>query len=362
MSATHDEGLRAGLSIHRGELALDLDIALPPHGVSVLFGPSGAGKTSCLRAIAGLDRGSGKVSFGGSCWQDDARRVFVPTHLRRIGHVFQESSLFDHLTVAGNLDYGFRRAGRPASIDSAHWIDAFGVRPLLRRRAATLSGGERQRVAIVRALMADPRLLLLDEPLSALDGMAKTQLLAQLERLRTTLAIPMIYVSHAVEEVARLADHLILLDGGRVVAQGPLQQTLARLDLPCALLQTLGSVVEGRVTALHRDDNLMELTFAGGTLRLPHGDETVGQSLRCRIDARDVVIAREHAQASSALNQVRCTISAVVAADHPAQCLVQLDAGGAHLLARITRHSWHALGLAPGCEVWAQVKAVALGG
>ena len=188
------------------------------------------------------------------------------------------------------------------------------------------------------------------------------QLLAQLERLRTTLAIPMVYVSHGVEEVARLADHLVLLDGGRVVAQGPLQQTLARLDLPCALIETLGSVVEGRVAAVHHDDSLMELAFAGGVLWLPHADEVVGQSLRCRIDARNVVIARERAQASSAMNQIRCDIVAVVAADHPAQCLVQLDAGGARLLARITWHSWHALGLAPGDAVWAQVKAVALGG
>lgn len=361
MSAEGD-GLRIELAIRRGELALDIDAAFPAHGVTVLFGASGTGKTSCLRAIAGLDRSPGRVSFADTCWQDDARGVFVPPHERRVGYVFQESSLFDHLTVAGNIDYGFRRAGRPSSIDPAQWIDGFGVRPLLRRRAATLSGGERQRVAIVRALMADPRLLLLDEPLSALDGAAKMQLLAQLERLRTTLAIPMVYVSHGVEEVARLADHLVLLDGGRVVAQGPLQETLARLDLPCALIETLGSVVEGRVVALHRDDSLMELAFAGGVLWLPQVDEVVGQSLRCRIDARDVVIARERAQASSALNQIRCEIVAVVAADHPAQCLVQLDAGGARLLARITWHSWHALGLASGDEVWAQVKAVALGG
>ncbi len=355
-------GLCAALSIRRGALALDLDIALPPRGVTVLFGASGAGKTSCLRAIAGLDRSPGKVEFADACWQDDARKVFVPTHQRRIGYVFQESSLFDHLSVSANLDYGFRRAGRPSSIDAAQWIDGFGVRPLFARRAATLSGGERQRVAIVRALMANPRLLLLDEPLSALDGAAKARLLAELERLRTTLEIPMVYVSHNVEEVARLADHLVLLDGGRVVAQGPLRQTLERLDLPCVLIETLGAVVEGKVAALHREDNLMELAFAGGTLWLPHAGEVPGQSVRCRIDARDVVIARERAHASSALNQIACDVVAVVAADHPAQCLVQLDASGCRLFARITRHSWNALGLAPGDRVWAQVKAVALGG
>ncbi|PNS09487.1 molybdenum ABC transporter ATP-binding protein [Solilutibacter silvestris] len=360
MSAAND-GLRAALSIRRGALSLDLDIALPAHGVTVLFGASGSGKTSCLRAIAGLEHSPGTVTFKDACWQDDARGLFVPTYQRRVGYVFQESSLFDHLTVAGNLDYGFRRAGRPSSIDAARWIDDFGVRPLLARRVAALSGGERQRVAIVRALMANPRLLLLDEPLSALDGSAKTRLLAELERLRTTLPIPLIYVSHSVEEVARLADHLVLLDGGRVVAQGPLQQTLARIDLPCALIETLGSVVEGKVSALHRNDNLMELAFAGGTLCLPHAEETVGQTLRCRIDARDVVIARDRATASSALNQIHCEVVAVIAADHPAQCLVQLDAHGTRLLARITWHSWHALGLAPGDAVWAQVKAVALG-
>jgi molybdate transport system ATP-binding protein len=354
-------GLRASFAIERGSRALDIDMVIPLRGVTVLFGASGTGKTSCLRAIAGLDPVRGHVDFGGEVWQDDGLGVFVPTYRRRVGYVFQESSLFQHLSVAGNLDYGFRRAGRPTHIDRELWIDGFGVRPLLDRRVGALSGGERQRVAIVRALLAGPRLLLLDEPLSALDVQARTQLLTSLEKLRAMLDIPMVYVSHSVDEVARLADHLILLDGKRVVAQGPLQQTLARLDLPSGLIEVLGSVVKGCVTTIHAGDGLIELTFDGGTLWLPYRSEVLGQTLRCRIDARDVVIMHDLAVETSALNQVRCQVTGVAKTDHSAQCMVQLQAGGTRLLARITWRSWHTLGLSPGSRVWAQFKAVALG-
>jgi molybdate transport system ATP-binding protein len=205
-------GLHAKLAWRRGDMALDVDITLPPTGITALFGPSGAGKTSCLRAIAGLERGSeGRVTFGDRVWQDNAHRVFVPPHRRRLGYVFQEPSLFVHRSVAGNLDYGFRRAGKPAHLDREGLIERFGLHTLLDRRVVTLSGGERQRVSMVRALLSDPALLLFDEPLSALDGAARTDLLGCLENLRTALDIPMIYVSHNIDEVARLADHIVLL-------------------------------------------------------------------------------------------------------------------------------------------------------
>jgi molybdate transport system ATP-binding protein len=355
-------GLHAKLAWRRGELALDVDLALPPRGITALFGPSGAGKTSCLRAIAGLERGSqGRVSFGNAVWQDSIHRVFVPPHRRRLGYVFQEPSLFAHRSVGGNLDYGFRRSRRPAHIDREGLIDRFGVRPLLGRRSGTLSGGERQRVSMVRALLSDPALLLFDEPLSALDAAARSELLGYLEQLHASLEVPMIYVSHNIDEVARLADHLVLLDAGHVVAQGALEATLTRLDLPPALVEAVGAVIEGRVVGYDAHDQLIELAFSGGTLWLPYRHEVVGQALRCRIGARDIVLARAAIQGSSVLNQIRCQIIAMADADHPSQCLVQLDAGGSVLLARITRRSWHALGLVPGAEVWAQVKAVALG-
>ena len=358
----HQDGLQASFAIRHGGLALGVDLKLPPQGVTVLFGASGAGKTSCLRAIAGLDRAKGRISFRGAIWQDDAQELFVPAHHRRIGYVFQEPSLLPHLSVKGNLDYGFRRAGRPAHIDREQWIDGFGVRPLLGRPVSALSGGERQRVAIVRALLSDPQLLLFDEPLSALDAKARAELLTCLERLHATLAIPMIYVTHNAEEVARLADQLVLLDGGQVVAQGSLQETLAQADLHVALAEALGAVVEGRVEAVHIEDGLLELAFDGGRLWLPRTQEAVGQALRCRIDARDVVIMREGATGSSALNLIPCRVLSVTGTQHPSQCMVQLSAGATRLLARITWRSWRDLELAPGSEVWAQVKAVALGG
>ncbi len=355
-------GLYAKLAWRQGAFALDIDFDLPPRGITALFGPSGAGKTSCLRAIAGLERGGrGRVTFGNQVWQDDAHRVFVPPHRRRLGYVFQEPSLFALRSVSGNLDFGFRRAGRPAHIDREGLIDRFGLRAWLDRRVDTLSGGERQRVAMVRALMSDPALLLFDEPLSALDVAARSELLGCLESLHASLAVPMIYVSHNIDEVARLADHIVLLEAGHVVAQGPLQATLTRLDLPPALGEAVGAVIEGRVTGYDAHDQLIELAFSGGKLWLPYRHEVVGQALRCRIGARDVVLASAPVAGSSALNQIHCRILAMADADHPSQCLVQLDAGGSILLARITRRSWHTLGLAPGKQVWAQVKAVALG-
>jgi len=355
-------GLTVALARTKGALSIAFDADLPAKGITALFGPSGAGKTSCLRMIAGLDREAmGVLRFGGEIWQESRRRIFVPPHRRRVGYVAQEANLFEHLNVAGNLDFAWRRAGQPTNLNREALVDQFGLRSLLPRRVGALSGGERQRVSIVRTLLSDPKLLLLDEPMSALDGAAREDLLARLESLHARLAIPMIYVSHAVDEVARLADHIVLLDAGRVVAQGLLNATFTRLDLPPALLEAAGAVVEGVVTAYDPVDRLAELTFAGGVLLTPRDHADLGDRLRCRIGGRDVVLTLERQIGSSALNQLRCRVIAVGDADHPSQCLVQLDAGGTTLLARITRRSWRGLELRPGREVWAQVKAVALG-
>lgn len=312
--------------------------------------------------IAGLDRAAlGQLSFGAETWQDSARRVFAPAHRRRVGYVAQAPGLFEHLDVAGNLDFAWRRAGRPTHLDREALIDQFGVRALLPRRIGDLSGGERQRAAIVRALLSDPRLLLLDEPLAGLDGAAREDLLGRLEALHARLAAPMIYVSHAIDEVARLADHIVLLDAGRVVAEGPLNAVVTRLDLPPALIGSAGAVIDGVVTAHDAADHLTELSFAGGVLLIPRDRASLGERLRCRIAARDVALTTTPQTGTSALNQLTCRVVAVGDADHPAQCLVRLDAGGVPLLARITRRSSRALALEPGRTVWAQVKTVALG-
>ena len=356
-------GLQVRLQHQRGELALDVDINLPSRGVTALFGPSGAGKTTCLRAIAGLDPGiAGRIAFAGDVWQDSSTRRLVPAHRRRIGYVFQEASLFPHLSVSGNLDYSQRRAKGNGPVDRDALLERFGVNRLLVRKAGSLSGGERQRVAIVRALLSDPVLLLLDEPLSALDASARSELLGCLEQVRGELDVPTIYVSHAIDEVARLADHLVVMDAGHILAQGSLQSTLAHGELPLAMIDQLGVVIEGQVVASDAADHLIELAFEGGRLWLPQRAQRVGDRLRCRISARDVVLSTSAPTAgSSALNVMGAVVAGMIDAAHPAQCIVRLDVHGTALLASITRRSWRSLALAPGSRVWAQVKATALG-
>jgi len=355
--------LSARLRWQRATRDFSFDAEVPARGVTALFGPSGAGKTSCLRALAGLDRDCrGSLTFAGRTWQDDARALFVPPHRRRIGYVLQDAELFAHLTVAGNIDFGYRRAGQPAHLQREQLIDEFGLRALLARRPAALSGGERQRVAIVRALLSDPELLLFDEPLSALDGAARATLLTALETLHATLAVPMIYVSHSIDEVARLADHVLLMDSGRVIAQGSLQETLSRSDLPAALAEAIGTVIEGYIAAHDERHHLTELTFDGGRLLLPRTGAPLGARLRCRIAARDVTLSLRPQSDTSALNQLQAEVVSIDAAGDASQCLVLLQVGGERLMARISRRSCETLALRPGVSVHAQIKATALGG
>lgn len=355
------EGIRARIRLDRGGFLLDVDLALPQQGISALFGHSGSGKTTILRAIAGLERApGGHVALGDEVWQDDAKGIFVPVHRRPLGYVFQEASLFAHLDVRANLDFGRKRV--PASerrFEIGPVAELLGIGHLLARRPAGLSGGERQRVAIARALLASPRLLLMDEPLAALDLRRKQEILPYLERLHDELAIPIVYVSHAPDEVARLADHLVLLDEGKVVASGALGETLARVDLPAAFADDAGVVLD-TVLAGHEEDHLSRLDFAGGTLYVGGHREAPGTRLRCRIHARDVSLALERPQASSIVNVLPAVVTAVAATDTRGHVLVQLRVGASPLLARITERSRRELGIAPGRRVWAQVKGVAL--
>jgi molybdate transport system ATP-binding protein len=356
-----DEAIHVRLPLRHTGFALDLDLALPAQGISALYGPSGSGKTSCLRAIAGLDRvANGYVAMADEVWQDESRQLFVPPHRRAIGYVFQEPSLFAHLSVRGNLDYGHRRAGRPAAIDTPGIVEMLGIGGLLDRRPDALSGGERQRVAIARALMSQPRLLLLDEPLAALDSARKAEILPYLARLHDTLAVPAIYVSHALEEVAQLADHLVLLGDGQHVQSGPLGPMLARLDLAGAFRDDPGVVIATTVAAHDDTDHLSRLDFPGGQLFVARRPESPGHPLRYRIHARDVSLTLRQPEATSILNVMRAEVIGMAETDTPAYLLVRLQAGDSPLLARISRRSWQSLQLAPGVGVWVQIKSAAL--
>jgi len=351
------------LDIHfqlsRGDFMLDATFCVPARGITALFGPSGCGKTTLLRAIAGLEpQARGHCRIGDDTWQDHQRRL--PAHRRPLGFVFQEASLFSHLSVRGNLEYGLRRI--PVSerrIDVAQAVDLLGLAPLLTRRPEGLSGGERQRVAIGRALLTSPRLLLMDEPLAALDQRRKQEILPFFERLHRELSIPILYVSHAADEVARLADHLVLLADGRVQASGPISEMLTRVDLPLAHEQDAAAVVEATVDAVDDAYHLAHLRFTGGELVTPNQELATGEQLRVRILARDVSLTLARQTDTSILNIVPVTVTALDD-EGPAQLLARLDAGGVPLLARITRRSANALALAPGKGLYAQIKAVSL--
>ncbi len=354
--------IQARFKLAYPDFSLDVDLNLPGRGVTALFGPSGSGKTTLLRLIAGLARTpDGYLAVRGEVWQDGAR--FVPTHRRALGYVFQEASLFPHLTARGNLEYGMKRTAR--CLDRAalgHIIDLLGIGGLLDRRVDQLSGGERQRVAIARALAIRPGILLMDEPLSALDLGRKQEILPYLERLHDALDIPVLYVSHAPDEVARLADSLVVMEAGRVLAHGPLQDTLARIDLPLRLGEDAGVVLDAVVAERDGNWHLTRVEFAGGQLWARDSGHAVGERVRVRVLARDVSVALRHSRDTSILNVLPAVVEAIAEDGHPAFALVRLRVGPSPILARLTRRSAHALELAPGKVVFAQIKAVAVVG
>ena len=350
---------------HRlGGFALDARFAAEG-GVTALFGRSGAGKTSLVNAIAGLIRPErGRVEIDGEALLDTARGVFVPKHKRRVGYVFQEGRLFPHLTVRQNLRYGAWFAPHGARyVELDRVVETMGIAHLLDRKPDKLSGGERQRVAIGRALLASPRLLLMDEPLAQLDAARRHEILSFIERLREAFAIPIVYVSHAMDEVIRLADTLVLIDAGKVAAVGPVEELLSRLDLrPLTGRYEAGAVIVARVAGGDPEFALTRLTFPGGTMRVARLDAAEGTTVRVRIRARDVSLATTRPTDISVLNIFEGTVSEIAAdPEDPtgSQLDVKLDIG-VPLWARITRRSAHDLGVAPGRRVHALVKSVAI--
>lgn len=352
--------IRASFSLQLESFMLDASFAAPATGVTALFGPSGSGKTTLLRCIAGLERAAGTLHVSGESWQDE--KSFMPIHKRPLGYVFQEASLFPHLSVRANLEYGYRRiASAERKVRLEQVVDWLGLRNLIERKdPAQLSGGERQRVAIGRALLTSPRILLMDEPLSALDSVSKQDILPYLERLHRELKIPVFYVSHALDEVARLADHLVLLEHGRVIASGSLNDTLARLDLPLAHFDDAGAMIEATV-AQHDDIyHLTRLDFSGGSLWVGKVKRVIGSRVRARVLSRDVSIATSQPHGSSISNILSAHISEMCDEGQD-KVNVRMMVGDSHvLLSRITRRSRDLLGLVVGMQVFAQVKSVAL--
>ncbi len=351
--------IEARFCIDRGDFVLDVELSIPSRGITALFGPSGCGKTTVLRTIAGLEPcRDGFLKVDEMLWQDADH--FTPAHKRPVGHVFQESSLFAHLTVRQNLQYGLKRvpqSERRVSLDTA--IELLAIGHLLERSSTQLSGGEIQRVAIARALAVSPRILLMDEPLSAMDLSRKQEIMPYLENLHDELEIPVIYVSHSPDEVARLADQLVLLEAGRVKASGAIAQMLTRLDLPLAHGDNAAALIQAVVAGHDEEFDLTCLKFPGGQFTVTHKALPIGHPTRLSIAARDVSLTLEHQTDTSILNIFPVKVEEVTPQGN-AQMMVKLTAKGIPLLSRVTRKSAALLDLKPGKSVYAQVKSVAL--
>jgi molybdate transport system ATP-binding protein len=332
-----------------------------PEGVTALFGRSGSGKSTLVNAVAGLLRPDrGRITLDGSVLLDTGLGRMLPPHRRRMGYVFQDGRLFPHLTVRQNLAYGRWFAPKGQGAGMGRIVDLLGIGPLLDRRPGALSGGEKQRVAIGRAILSNPRLLLMDEPLAALDEARKAEILPYLERLRDEVRLPILYVSHSVAEVARLATTVILMEAGRVTASGPATELLADPAIAPAMgLREAGSMILARVAG-QEEDGLTRLETGGGPVFLPDVGAAPGGTLRLRILAQDVMLATERPRGISALNVLAATVEEIRLGEGPG-AMVRLRLGDEHLLARITRRSVRLLDLRPGTKVFAVLKTVSVG-
>lgn len=360
-----DTRLEASYNGTTGGFRIDLDFAMPLEGITALFGASGSGKTSILRAIAGLSRLDGSLKVGGDVWQDDKAGVFLPPHKRSVGYVFQEASLFPHLTVRDNLLYGQKRipTGGSARLDIDDVAALMDIAPLQDRHPATLSGGERQRVAIGRALLRAPRLLLMDEPVSALDQRGRDKLLRCLDQLHKDLTLPILYVSHDTAEVARLADHTVLISNGRKLAEGPTRDIFERLDiLPPGGSPEASVLLEAVIVAHDPISHLTHLRVGEHDISIPHITGDVGSTVMLRVRARDVAIATTKPEGISIRNILAGTISDM--REDTASPYVELlvDIGGGHVRAQVTHDACADLALHEGQQVHALVKSMSLDG
>ncbi|MGZ4958475.1 MAG: molybdenum ABC transporter ATP-binding protein [Methylomonas sp.] len=344
-----------------GSFQLSVDLQLPGSGVTVLFGPSGSGKTTLLRCIAGLQKApQGYLRINGDVWQDSERGVFLPTHKRSLGYVFQEANLFPHLSVEGNLQFGLKRISKSAKqADLPHILNLLGIKHLLDRLPDQLSGGERQRVAIARALALNPKILLMDEPLASLDLKRKQEILPFLGRLHQELDIPVLYVTHSQQEVAQLANHLVIMDEGKALASGPLSETLSRLDVPLAQDREASTVWQVSVVGHEAEYHLTHAGFEGGTISLPSLTANIGTLLRIQIYARDVSITLQESAATSILNVLPAVITGI-ADDDRGHSVVRLQVGNQPLLAHITQKSKMCLDLRAGMPVYVQIKGTSI--
>ncbi|MDH5302263.1 MAG: molybdenum ABC transporter ATP-binding protein [Gammaproteobacteria bacterium] len=351
----------AQFQLQLGAFVLDAQLRVG-RGVTTLFGPSGVGKSTVLRCLAGLERAQGRLQVGEQCWQDDARGIFVPTSQRPLGYVFQESRLFAHLTVEKNLRFGMQRVPQAQRfVDWDEIIALLDIGHLLSRRPEKLSGGEQQRVAIGRALLTSPQLLLMDEPLASLDQARKQEVLPFVRRLREQLQIPLVYVSHSLSEVLQITDTLVLMRDGKTVAAGAISELSTQFAAGRTLGELAGAVIETTVLAHDDSFGLTQLDFAGQHLQLPRLQAQVGSRQRVHILARNVGIAVGEPPANTSfLNVLPATVTAVQLPDDVRQpVLLTLDAG-APLLASISHKSLHTLGLQPGINCFAMIKAVSL--
>ena len=356
------------IQLNRSAFMLDVDLQLPGQGITAILGASGSGKTTLLRTVAGLEKNQqGRIQIGAHVWQDTQQGIDLPTWQRPLGYVFQESSLLPHLTVSDNLNFGLKRALKTsgnAQPDAAKALQAsielLGIGNLLQRMPDQLSGGERQRVAIARAIAMQPQLLLMDEPLASLDAARRQEIFPWLSKLRDELKMPMLYVTHSADEVARLADHLVVLDKGNVKAQGPVSAVLTQVVNPVVVGEDAGALIAGHIGQVDKQWHLSRIDFEGGCVWMRDAGVPVGKTVRIRILARDVSLATTEPQNTSIQNQLRGSIQSITPDAHPSQVMVVLKCGAEEVMARVTKRAVDELGLLVGQPVWAQVKSVAL--
>lgn len=359
MSETQDR-IRLKLARSTG-FTLDVDLTLPAGGVTVLFGPSGCGKTTVLRSATGLERAQGSVRIAGQLWQDDAQKIFVPAYARRIGYVFQEASLFDHLNVRENLNYGLKRIhdeNGQKRLEEA--VELLGIGHLLDRRTSALSGGERQRCAIARSLAVKPTALFMDEPLAALDHERRLEIMPWIERLKKELKLPILYVTHSEEEVMRLADELAVIELGQLVDSGPVAETWLRLMQKKSGKAGRQVLVMGKVQ--ERDAAWGLMRVAGGDMHFWVRDTgaAVGENVRLLVNADDVSLSVQKPSQTSIQNVFACRITRILEGGDPSRRVAEIEAGGTVILAEQTARAVHELNLQPGMNVWAQVKTIAV--